>query len=435
MSDESGQFDAEIFGLPVRHTPENEGRFTTLDRLADQFLEQLRAGGTADVEEYAAQHPELAEEIHRVFPMIAAMEKWKSRKEPELFQKPPRDLSELSELGGYRLIRRIGEGGMGVVFEAVDRESGRQVAVKVMQWRADNQATARKRFQREARTASDLQHPNIVPVFDYGESEGLCYYAMPLIDGVSLDVVIQRLRERDGVVYADEIRRFQRGAPAAGAPRRGNEAQFDTPLPQNRNPGVASESDVAGRSLRRTSWRRIARIGVQIARALHYAHSRGTVHGDIKPANVLLDAEGIVRITDFGMARPAGEASDEDSPLTAGGTLRYMSAEQLTGVLDPQSDIYSAGLTIYELTTLRPALVGDDRETLLRRITEARPVPPRELNPEIPADLEAVILTAVDRRLDRRYPSADLLAADLLCVANGRSPQAARRGKWFWQRK
>ncbi|REJ85698.1 MAG: serine/threonine protein kinase [Planctomycetota bacterium] len=423
MPDESGEFDAEILGLPIPHASEEREGFAEIDRLADRFLTELQKGGEPTVDDYAMRYPHLAEEIRRIFPMIAAMEHWKARKAPEVLNRPPKDLSNLTELGVYRLVRTVGQGGMGVVYEAVDLESGRRVAVKVMQWRARDPGAARRRFEQEARTASDLLHPNIVPVFDYGEVDGVAYYSMPLIEGISLEAVIARLRERNGVVYADEIRRTQQWD--------GSGAAAETP--DDASPSHDSGSSTVGesndRSLRRTSWRRIARIGAQIARALQYAHSRGVVHGDIKPANVLLDAEGVVRITDFGMARPADAGEDAEASST-GGTLRYMSVEQLLGRPDALSDIYSAGLTMYELTTLRPAFVGEDRDTLVRRIADANPVPPRELNPEIPRELEAVILTAIDRRLERRYQTAEALAIDLLCCANGKTPVAARRKPW-----
>ena len=424
MTDESGEFDADILGLPVPHASKSSDGIAEIDRLADQFLKELQSGQQSTVDEFAARHPQHAAEIRRLFPMIAAMEHWKSRKEPEVLNRPSKDLSNLSELGDYRLIRTVGRGGMGVVYEAVDLESGRRVAVKVMQWRGIDQSRARQRFEQEARMASDLHHPNIVPVFDYGEADGICYYSMPLIEGISLDAVIERLRDRNGVVYADEIRRAQQmeSSQQAGADAPGGREPRDS--------GSSTVGESGDRSLRRTSWRRISRIGFQIARALHYAHSRGTVHGDIKPANVLLDAEGVVRITDFGMARPADSSGDSEESAATGGTLRYMSVEQLLGGPDPLSDIYSTGLTMYELTTLRPAFVGEDRETLVRRISDANPVPPRELNPEIPRELEAVILTAIDRRVDRRYQSAEALAADLLSCANGETPVALRRKRW-----
>ncbi|MCA9118096.1 MAG: serine/threonine protein kinase, partial [Planctomycetaceae bacterium] len=175
-------------------------------------------------------------------------------------------------------------------------------------------------------------------------------------------------------------------------------------------------------------WRNVARIGVQAARGLHYAHSQGTLHRDIKPGNLLLDHEGTVWIADFGLARMAEQ---EDLTRTGDliGTLRYMAPEQFAGSSDARSDVYSLGLTLYELLTLRPACDETDRGRLIRQITDASPPPPRQLNPAIPRDLETIVLKAISRELPHRYQQASELAEDLGRWLEDR-PIRARRARW-----
>ena len=162
----------------------------------------------------------------------------------------------------------------------------------------------------------------------------------------------------------------------------------------------------------RDYWRSVARIGRQAAEALHYAHSQGTLHRDIKPSNLLLDLNGTVWITDFGLAK-ATEEADLTRTGDLIGTLRYMAPERFRGISDPRGDVYGLGMTLYELLTFGPAFVETDRERLIHQITQSQPSPPSKLNQDVPRDLETIVLKAIDRESSHRYPTASALAEDL----------------------
>src|SRR5262249_40090374 len=261
------------------------------------------------------------------------------------------------------------------------------------------------RFQNEARAAAGLHHPNIVPVYLVGCERGVHYYAMQFIEGQSLGEAIAALAGAPPLTEPD-------GVPAPpGAPTR---------------PSALSATGVAAASLGHVQV--VARLGLQAAEALEYAHQLGVVHRDIKPANLLVDPAGQLWITDFGLARcPSAPRLTSTGDLV--GTLRYMSPEQVLArgwPADPRGDVYSLGATLYEALTLQPAYPGQDREELLRQIAWGEPPPPRRLNPAIPAALEAVVLKAMAREPADRYASAQELADDLRRFLEQR-PVLARR--------
>jgi WD40 repeat protein len=201
-------------------------------------------------------------------------------------------------------------------------------------------------------------------------------------------------------------------------------------------PGKADTSTLSGSS--RDYWRGVARIGVQAAEALHYAHAQGTLHRDIKPSNLLLDLQGTVWITDFGLAKAADEANLTRTGDILG-TLRYMAPERFRGQSDPRSDVYGLGLTLYELLTFEPAFAEADRERLIHQVTQSEPTRPSRLNSEVPRDLETICLKAIDREPTHRYPTAGALAEDLQLYLEDR-PIRARRASvgeraWRWCRR
>jgi hypothetical protein len=185
-------------------------------------------------------------------------------------------------------------------------------------------------------------------------------------------------------------------------------------------------------------WRSVATIGQQVAEALHYAHVHHTLHRDIKPANLLLDSQGVAWITDFGLAKAMEQDNMTQSGATVG-TLRYMAPEQFSGRADARSDIYSLGLTLYELLTLRPALEDNSRSSVIGKITHSEPPRPRKLNPAIPPDLETIVLKAIAREPRDRYSTAGELARDLECFLEDRPIQARRTSAaerlWRWARR
>src|SRR5262245_4462266 len=272
------------------------------------------------------------------------------------------DLETQAPLGDFRIIREIGHGGMGVVYEAEQLSLGRRVALKVLPFAAAMDPRHLQRFQNEARAAASLHHEHIVPVYGVGCERGVHYYAMQFIDGQSIDAVIRALRrEADPHTDAAVDERLTASTVDHAAPK----------TPALSTPAFAPETAEEPLATASTAlvfrdphhFRHVAELGIQAAEALDHAHQLGIVHRDIKPANLMLDGQGKLWITDFGLARTA---ADSGLTLTGDlvGTLRYMSPEQALakhGLVDHRSDVYALGATLYELLTLRPAVEGRDR--------------------------------------------------------------------------
>jgi WD40 repeat protein/serine/threonine protein kinase/tetratricopeptide (TPR) repeat protein len=440
--------------------------------LAEEFLDRYRRGQRPSLKEYIDRHPELAGEIREVFPAMAMMENIAiSDVSPDgdrTGEAPARDAPPLDRLGDYRIIREVGRGGMGVVYEAEQVSLGRHVALKILPLQFLRDAKTRRRFEREAKAAAKVHHTNIVPVFGVGEHDGTPYYVMQFIQGLGLDSVIdelRRMRAEDAIAKGsrpepegNEGRSSRHDLAAAVAarslltgrfesrPAEDNEgeagahqptasetlpatlAEPDTPLSPPRGGLPAESSPLSGssvsllgidasngrsaRSKKPTYAQSVARIGVQVADALRYAHSQGIVHRDIKPSNLLLDPRGTVWVTDFGLAK----AEDQENLTHTGdilGTLRYMPPEAFEGKADQRGDVYSLGLTLYELLAFRPAFGERERGRLIHQVTTEEAPRLRSLNPEIPRDLETIVHKAIERDPAQRYPSAGELAADL----------------------
>ncbi len=384
------------------------------ENLMDEFLERLRNRESPDPEEYITRHPELATQIREVFPTLHLLEEFGSLPS----QRSQAPLS--GRLGEFRILREVARGGMGVVYEAVQESLGRHVALKVLGGSGTLAPDREARFQREAQAAARLHHSNIVPVFAVGEHEGTLYYAMQFIQGQTLASVLAELRDP--------------GKQSAPSPTTvtlmGLEADTDftisTPAPSTLSQRAMS---------RRTYFANIARIGSQIADALNYAHREGVIHRDLKPGNLLLDANGTPWVTDFGLAK----LSSEDGLTQTGailGTLGYMAPEQFSGEATERSDVYGLGITLYELVTLSPAFRDDNRLRLMDRIRSEIPPAPRSIDLEIPRDLETVILKAIAKEPASRYATAGELSDDLKRFLEGRSVLARRTGwigqSWRW---
>ena len=381
-----------------------------LELLAAEYMEQLRQGQRPSIEEYAAQHPELAGEIRDLFPTIAVTERLKAQQARSSGGLATLGAARLEQLGDFRLIREIGRGGMGVVFEAEQESLGRRVAVKVLPRQVLLDEKHLKRFEREARIAANLHHTNIVEVFGVGEQDGFHYYVMQYIRGAGLDAIIPRLAK----LVCN---------PASDQPRPTPTADSDEAMADGAARGLlGSEFDSR---LGSHYWQSMARIGLQAADALNYAHSLKTLHRDIKPANLLLDTQGTVWLADFGLAK-AAQSEDVSLSKDLVGTLRYMAPEQFCGKSDHRSDIYSLGLTLYELLALRPAYAETDHSRLMQRIAEGPPPAPGSISGEIPRDLETIILKAISHDVNQRYQSAVAMADDLRCFLEDR-PISARR--------
>jgi WD40 repeat protein/serine/threonine protein kinase len=445
-----------------------------VERLAEEFAQRRRRGEKPTVEEYCDRHPDLADEIRAVFPALLVMEDLapaRGELTGPLLTEERESVPVPRKLGEYRLLREIGHGGMGVVYEAVQESLGRRVALKVLPFHALLQPTHLERFRREARAAARLHHTNIVPVFSVGEDHGVHYFAMQYIEGQGLDVVLEDLKRLRGrrtegdrasgtaaasIAASLVTGQFAAEPPAAAAmpetvtattprplaPPRGDVPATDPvaaappappvpPVPPAPAAGIQASFVTQAES---QYFRSVARVGVQVADGLAYAHKQGILHRDIKPSNLLLDLQGTVWVTDFGLAKAegAGELTQDGDVV---GTLRYMPPERFQGWSDPRSDVYGLGITLYELLTLRPAFEESNRAALIERIFAENPPPPRRLDPRIPRDLETVVLKAIDKEPGRRYPTAEALAEDLRRFLADRPIQARRAGTWERLRK
>jgi serine/threonine protein kinase/Flp pilus assembly protein TadD len=429
--------------------------------LAEAFLERHRRGERPAVEEYAAAHPELAGEIRRVLRAVLMVEDLKPAASDPAGGLAAASATAPERLGDYRILREVGRGGMGVVYEAEQESLGRRVALKVLAAQGLRNPTQLLRFHREARAAARLHHTNIVPVFGVGEAEGQHYYVMQFIPGLGLDAVLDELKRlrspwpqgeasappaASGTPSAADVARSLmtgRFAPALAVespdptPTPGLTPQPAPPAPPSSLvlPGQArgsSATDSAGRYARS-----VALIGVQVAEALDYAHRQGTLHRDIKPSNLLLDGQGTVWVADFGLAK-AADSNDLTHTGDIVGTVRYMAPERFEGHCDARSDVYALGLTLYELLARRPAFEKAGRAELIHQVTHEEPPRLRSLDPTVPRDLETVVHKAIEREPARRYSEAEALAADLRRFVEGRPIRARRisplEHAWRWCR-
>jgi serine/threonine protein kinase len=361
------------------------GDAVSLDDLLDSLAARFQAGEAVDVEELARQYPPHASELRRLLPAMAALNRGPGS-EP------------LGELGDFRLLREAGRGGMGLVYEADQISLGRRVALKILPFAAALDPRQLQRFRNESQIAAQLHHPNIVPIHAVGVDRGVHYYAMQFIDGRPLSALIAQMRRSDDpartIVYANEANAMPVPPAATTAPA-----------------ARATERSTRGKEFSRSA----ARLGIQAAEALEFAHQAGVLHRDIKPANLMLDGRGNLWVTDFGLAQVRS-----DVRLTATGdlvgTLRYMSPEQALATrvpLDQRSDIYSLGVTLYEVLALEPAFNGNDRQELLRQVAFEEPRPLRSHDRGIPVELETVIMKAMSKNPADRYTTAQELADDL----------------------
>src|SRR5580692_2603376 len=268
--------------------------------------------------------------------------------------------------GRYELTHLIARGGMAQVYRAMDRQLERPVALKVLFPELSVDKTFVERFRREAQAAANLSHPNIVPVFDWGEDDGSYFIVMEYVDGRALSAVLKD----------------------------------PEPMP----PG------------------QIASIGAGVAAALAFAHRHGVIHRDVKPGNVLITPEGTIKVTDFGIARAVNTEESLTQTGAVMGTATYFSPEQAEGMgVDSRSDIYSLGVVIFEMVTGRPPFLGDTPVAVASKHVREHPPAPREVNPGVPPDLEAIILKCLAKSPDHRYATGDDLRIDLLRFREGRA--------------
>jgi serine/threonine protein kinase len=331
-------------------------------------------------------------------------------------------------IGDFELLGELGRGGMGVVYLARQISLQRLVAIKVLPFASVSDHRQIERFRNEARAAASIQHPNIASVYAVGCENGIHFYAMQYIDGQALDRFVPGDPCRS---WLDQSETKPEETPCV-AIEPGDAARPRQEPCDALNGSARHEYAVDAEWLERPGTeelaRQVARVGVQVAEALHLAHEYGIIHRDIKPSNLLLDRQGKVWITDFGLARVRSDVRVTQTGDIVG-TLRYMSPEQALGIdriVDERTDIYSLGVTLYELAAQRPAFSGDNRNEILRQIATEDPVLLRRINPAVPIDLETIILKAMAKLPEHRYASASEFATDLKNCLDGR-PITARR--------
>jgi eukaryotic-like serine/threonine-protein kinase len=459
--------------------------YSLVDRLAEEFTNRYRQGERPSIKEYLDRYPEIADDLRQLLPAMVEIERVKEEvdgRERARAPSPP----PLKQLGDYHILREIGYGGMGVVYEAEQISLGRRVALKLLPKQRLRGGQHKRRFEREARAAAKLHHTNIVTVFGVGEHEGQPYYVMQLIRGLGMDQVLDELRKLqfrtagNGTPVADGSNTVRMADSAQEMARSLLTGQFRRPSPNEAAvpvddppvngkavvpvakpsetarpagsvtsgqghvarpvssssislPGESeSQSEAAGK---RTYWQSVARIGIHVASALDYAHKQGILHRDVKPSNLLLDKSGTIWVTDFGLAK-----MDDQQNLTHTGdilgTVRYMAPEAFDGKSDERSDVYSLGVTLYELLTLQPAFHHQDHNQLIKQVTTEEPLPLSRLNPAVPADLRTIVHKAMGREPAQRYATAEEMRADLQRFLNDEPilarPVGALERLWRW---
>lgn len=346
-----------------------------------EILAQLADQNPAErptLAELTSAHPELAEDLRQLWgtAMLVDAVAHHSQSDITPLMSPAVILDRYppQELGDFVLVEEIGRGGMGIVYRARQKSLGREVALKLILQGAQASPSEKARFQAEVAAAARLEHPNIVPIYEVGESDGWQYFGMQLISGQTL------------------AKRIALG-----------------PVPE----GEAIQ------------------LVLTIARAIAYAHSRGVIHRDLKPANILLDEAGTPHVTDFGLAKHVTPGASLTQTGTILGTPSYMAPEQAAGGrgrVGPLSDVYSLGAILYSLLTGRAPFQGTSPVDTVLMVLEQDPLPPRLLNRHVNRDLEMITLKCLQKPADLRYPSAAALGDDLEAFLVGDSI-AARSGR------
>lgn len=417
-----------------------------MGQVATEFFERLSNGESPSIEEYEQRYPEVAEMIRHALP---ALQRVSDSMGDGFRSQPAPDEKYEKRLGDFLIHRELGRGGMGIVYEAEQISmGGRKVALKVLPFAAMADASRLQRFRNEIQAAASLDHPNIVSVYSVGEQRGVHFYSMQLIQGQSLSELIADLKalKQRGPLDDSALEELATAIPSDQASsadeptedfRGGPEIEPTQATPRSRG-SKDTVAEVRGQISTKGSggsWQyaySVAKLGIQAAEALAHAHERGVIHRDIKPGNLMIDANAQLHITDFGLAQ-----MEQNVGVTMTGdlvgTLRYMSPEQALGkrvAIDHRADIYSLGISLYELLTMRPAFEQESRGALIKQIAFDEPPRLRHVDPTLPRDLETIIHKAISKNPDERYVSAQDLADDLRAFIESR-PIAAKRPTWI----
>jgi WD40 repeat protein/serine/threonine protein kinase len=434
-----------------------------LAQVLDDYMAARADGKNPDVQAIVAEHPEIADDLRTCLASLKLV--GAAADEAGGGSDGPAALHEtFPTLGDFELLREIGRGGMGVVYEARQISLGRRVALKILPFAGVLDPRHLRRFKNEAQAAALLDHPNIVDVIAVGCERGVHYYAMRLIERPTLAEVIaeakgsgfsvqgsgesnpesEARRQNDRIAECEQYDHRSPHAPHEGNHHAERDAYSGAVNGDVERPNAAlfrrkrQIAAVIQNPKSKIQNRQAAEWIAQAAEALEQAHQSGVVHRDIKPSNLMLDSSGKLWITDFGLAHVE---SNTELTLTGDvlGTLRYMSPEQALGqrgAIDHRSDIYGMGATLYELLALQPAFDDQERSELLRRVVFCPPRPLRKLDPRIPRDLETIALKALEKSTSDRFATAGEMAADLRRFLRGepihaKPPTLAQRAlKW-----
>jgi serine/threonine protein kinase len=452
------------------------------EELAEEFSLKVRNGLAPSIDDYVSKYPQWAEEIKAIFPSLLSLEQASSESPIEQDDSAYRTMSldatlPLSQGTGsphcnsnrpnsnykdlnhrdsnhrdsnfadahtsqrdsapksfddFQIVRRIGHGGMGIVYEAIQRSLQRHVALKVINEAASSKEQHRQRFKREAEAAAGLHHTNIVPIYGIGEDHGLQYYAMQLIEGVTLADILESIRQRrrnpdENATLAEHQAGTLAERLVSGKPTEEFSQSAVSAKPPLHSTNSSASSGIIG-GLPKHYFRNICRLMVKVANAIDYAHGAGVLHRDIKPSNLLLDKTGTIWVADFGLAR----REDLESHTQSGeilGTLRYMAPEQFRGISDQRSDIYALGLTLFELLTLAPAFSAP-KQRLLDPTNHSNVVFGPQERRVIPSDLQTILLKACAFEPESRYQRAKDFEEDLKRFLDDR-PILAKRASWL----
>ncbi|GAB5403347.1 MAG: hypothetical protein Aurels2KO_15780 [Aureliella sp.] len=357
-----------------------------LDAVAELFAKEIREGKSPQIDMYLEQYTDPSGQLRELLTSVKMIEQLKEANtftgDDDTVKATKTALPVISQLGDYTIVREIGRGGMGVVFEAMHQSLGRRVAIKVLAHAGLQDNKQLHRFRTEARAAAGLRHSSIVPVFGVGNDDDTHYYVMDYIAGESLRSRIDRL---------------------------------------------AREKQTESTRQSTEHFRSAARFGEMVASGLAYAHSQGVLHRDIKPANLLVDASEQCWIADFGLAK----LLEQDGVTKTGevlGTPQYMPPEAFSGQYDARSEVYALGLTLFELIALQPAISGKGAAEILRRASRGDTQPLRQLAPTLPRDLETIVVKCLSSDPKGRYQTARDLHDDLHRFLNFRPVKARRTG-------
>lgn len=397
----------------MAESPENNHE-NIVDQAVQQFLDAQLQGKEPNIDEFVKNYPGLEHQIQQKIEKIQRIDGLFSC----LMQSDDSDFGETiaehdlvgQKLGDFEVLSLIGTGGMGAVFLARQSSLDREVALKVISDVSGARKRTLERFKREAKVLAKISHPNIVSIYEVGEQGPYSYFAMEYIKGVSLDKILGNIRNANSDDKASEVMRQCLQAQASTYEHKqekddsANGAEIDTDY-------IVT----------------VSRMIINIASALDYAHSKGVLHRDVKPSNILIDSDGTAKLVDFGLAK----AEMQQSITVTGeffGTPSYVSPEQIRKpeTVDSRSDVYSLAATYYECLTLHPPFEGDTVNETLTRVISREAVPPKKYSPRLSTDFNTVLLHAIEKSPEDRYQSAADFAEDIKNVLDFK-PITAKR--------